>query len=364
MVAMETQTLAAWKNGWDDTRAHYLKWWSHTGHVVVAYGKALYQKPPHEGVARMAKASSLEQQWLDPVWRAAYEESIVAAADYPFDNLPIAHTSIGPGSLALYLGSEAALQDHTVWYDPCITDPEHHPALRFDPNNRYWKIHEAIIRENLKRSCGRYFIACPDIIENIDVLASLRDAQTLLMDMVDRPSWIKERVAEINEAYFETYDRVYDMIKLPDGSSVYGHFHLWGPGKTIKVQCDASAMFSPDMFNEFVTPQLTEQCEWCDHSLYHLDGPDAICHLDNLLAIKPLDAIQWIPGAGKPDAGQTLWYPMYEKILGAGKSLQIAVQIKDLKRTVDAIGSTGVFWQVFGVETEEDIGTVRTLLSR
>ena len=68
-------------------------------------------------------------------------------------------------------------------------------------------------------------------------------------------------------------------------SSTFGAFGIWAPGKTAKLQCDASAMFSPDMFQRFVVPSLTEQCEWLDYSMYHLDGSQAMCHLDALLGI-------------------------------------------------------------------------------
>ena len=43
------------------------------------------------------------------------------------------------------------------------------------------------------------------------------------------------------------------------GGVVFGAFRIWGPGKTAKVQCDASAMFSPAMFEQFVVPALTEE---------------------------------------------------------------------------------------------------------
>ena len=38
-----------------------------------------------------------------------------------------------------------------------------------------------------------------------------------------------------------------------------------------------------------------EQCRWLDHSLYHLDGTQALHQLPALLAIEELDAIEWTP---------------------------------------------------------------------
>ena len=57
-------------------------------------------------------------------------------------------------------------------------------------------------------------------------------------------------------------------------------------------------------------PSLQQQCQKLDYTLYHLDGPDAIKHLDALMEIEELDALQWTPGAGKPDGGDELWYPI------------------------------------------------------
>ena len=92
------------------------------------------------------------------------------------------------------------------------------------------------------------------------------------------------------------------------------------------MQCDFSAMISPVMFERFVVPSLSEQCAWLDRALYHLDGPDCVRHLDLLLQIPNLHAIQWTPGAGEPGAGDPKWFSLYDRILRAGKSIQ-ALQV-------------------------------------
>ena len=54
-------------------------------------------------------------------------------------------------------------------------------------------------------------------------------------------------------------------------------------------------------------------------------GPDAIKHLDALMEIPELDAVQWTSGAVKPDGGWDGWYPIYDKVRKADKSLWIAI---------------------------------------
>jgi hypothetical protein len=163
----------------------------------------------------------------------------------------------------------------------------------------------------------------------------------------------------LQRAYFEVYDRVYDIIKLEDGSAAFEAYKLWGPGKTAKVQCDAAAMFSPKMFRRFVVPFLREQCAYLDYSMYHLDGQEQFCHLDALLEIEELDAIEWTPNANLPLGGDSQWYDLYRRILDAGKSVQVyLVWPREIAPLLDAIGGQGVY--VLGLF--KDRGEVETVL--
>jgi hypothetical protein len=142
---------------------------------------------------------------------------------------------------------------------------------------------------------------------------------------MDIPEIIKDYVNQLDNLYFKYYDPLYDLVKLSDGSSSYTAFDIWSPGKLAKVQCDFCAMMSPDHFREFVQPSLRKQCQQLDHSIYHLDGPDAVKHMDALMEIEELDALQWTSGAAKPDGGYEGWYPIYDKVRAANKSLWISI---------------------------------------
>ena len=69
----------------------------------------------------------------------------------------------------------------------------------------------------------------------------------------------------------------------------------------------------------FVLPELEEACDWLDYSVYHFDGQEQICHLDILLSIQGLNAIQWTHVAGQPDV--TAFIPVLQRIQAAGKGL-------------------------------------------
>ena len=223
--------------------------------------------------------------------------------------------------------------------------PEERGPLTVDPASYWLKVHEETCRCCAELGRGKYLAGIPDLVENIDIISALRDPQTLMIDLVERPDWVEEKVWEINDAYVEVYNRLYEAIKLADGSSAFACFGIWGPGRTAKVQCDAAAMFSPAMFRRFVVPALTAQCEWLDHSLFHLDGTQCICQLDELLQIEALDAIEWTPQSSLPEqGGSPRWFDMYRRILAAGKSVQaINVKPDEVIPLLDELGPKGIY---------------------
>jgi hypothetical protein len=311
---------------------------------------------PHEAVEH-PQGVSLAQEifYTDVLGRTRRNHYWLSRQAFPLDIIPVADTMIGPGSLALCLGSEPGFAKTTVWFGSTMEDepePERCQPLRFDPENRWWKIHEATLRASAALARGKYLVGCPDLVENIDILASLRGISRLFTDMIDRPEWVGQKLREINQAYFEVYDRVYDLIKLEDGSSTFEAYKLWGPGKTAKVQCDAATMFSPAMFRQFVVPFLREQCAYLDYTMYHLDGKEQFRHLDVLFEIEELDAIEWTPNANLPLGGDPRWYDLYRRILDAGKSVQVyLVRPREIMPLLDAIGGQGVY--VLGIFKDE-----------
>jgi len=335
-----------WKRNWSETKQHFADWWGHEGLILSHSGSALADEP-HEETPAPPEPASIRDRYTNAGPRAQRNHHDLARRSFPLDTLPISNTDIGPGSLALFLGSEPGFSRETVWFEPCIHDcdrPEDLPPFRFDESNPWWRTTEAILKAAAALAKDKYLVGCPDLVENIDILSALRNPQTLLMDMIERPDWIERKVAEINQVWFDAYQRIYDIIKLEDGSSAFGAFNIWGPGKTAKLQCDASAMFSPDMFERFVVPSLTGQCEWLDYSMYHLDGTHAMCHLDALLDIDALDAIEWTPESGIEGGGDPRWHELYGKILDAGKSVQaIGIGRDQLLPLLDAVGGKGMY---------------------
>lgn len=339
------------------------KWWNRSGLIYTVVKKKF-------GTSEEISLPPIEA-YLDPEGSAESQDLELRSSLWPGCMLPHASTYIGPGSLCIFAGSEPEQVDSSIWFHE-RPDWEGNPEdITFDPENIWWQRTLAYIgalKEQLhkrlqkRHAMGEVYIPFPDLVENWDVLASLRGANTLLMDMIDRPHLVEQQLQAVQQLYWEVYHRLYEMIRDPRGASMYEAFYLWAPGRTAKLQCDGSAMFGPEMFSRFVLPGLEEQCQHIDYTMYHLDGTQCIIHLDAILGIKELDAVEWTPQAGQPSGTDPCWFDIYRKSLAAGKSVQILVEdpsgIPDL---LNAIGTEGIY--LLGIGDAADIQLIESQLA-
>ena len=266
------------------------------------------------------------------------------------ESFPNLNIDFGPGSLASYLGSEIGFKKIQYGLTNVWTAGTGVPKLTFDPENKWFKKHLQLAKDCQALAGDDFYVDMPDLMENIDVLASLRGAQDILFDLLDEPEMIGERIQEVTDIYYEYYDRFYDVIKDEEGGNAYTVFQIWGPGRTVKLQCDFSAMMSPEDFRKYIQPSLRSQSENVDHVLYHLDGPAAIKHMDALMEIEGIDALQWTSGDAGPDGTLPDWDVIYDKAIAAGKSIWVKVYsgefedwIRNVDRIVNKYGSHSLF---------------------
>lgn len=360
-----------YKLNWEETKEKFRNYWAHknTGRPLMS---VVARRPE---VEKYSDGSPVEGGYLDQIcqgkyynmpselrWKDMedkYQNAQRIVERYRFfcdthaflgESFPNLNIDFGPGSLAAYLGSEIGFKEDTVWFNKCLDGWEGVPKLTYDPENKWFKKHIQLAKDCQKLAGKDFYVDMPDLMENIDVLASLRGAQDTLFDLLDEPETIGERIQEVTDLYYEYYDRFYDIIKDEEGGSAYTVFQIWGPGKTVKLQCDFSAMMSPEDFRKYIQPSLKDQADKADFVLYHLDGPAAIKHMDALMEIDGIDALQWTSGDAGPDGTLPDWDVIYDKAIAAGKSIWVKVYsgefedwIKNVDRIVKKYGSHSLF---------------------
>ena len=305
---------------------NFVDWWHHYSPGRPLLRVITRKENPEEPLEEVKSPQNYLEKHLGVEYNVSRMRNYCRTHNFLAEAYPSLDLNIGPGSMAVYLGSEPVISEDTIWYKEIARESlDELGKLQFDPDNYWWQFHLDVINRAQEEAADDFLVNIPDIIENLDIMASLRGSQALCYDLIDYPEQVKKYLKQLEELYFVYYNSMYEIVKDEQGGSSFTAFDIWGPGKTAKLQCDFSAMMSPQQFREFVQPYLRRQCQGLDFTIYHLDGPDAIVHLDALMEIDELDALQWTPGAGNPGGGNSCWYKIYDRVKEAGKSLHISI---------------------------------------
>ncbi|MCF7818765.1 MAG: hypothetical protein K9M54_12890 [Kiritimatiellales bacterium] len=331
------------KDDWTEARQILTGWWNHRVEGRWALGVRAPRNQPLLHDPAPPLSGDFKTRWLDYETMNLHKEAWFASHCFLGCVYPEDTAYLGPGSLNAFLGCPIDFQQETLWYGPVYDDPEKAGTLELDRRGFYWKWTVEALAYLSQRAAGRYVVTMPDLIEGLDVLSELFGTQEFLMHLIDCPDAIHGLLDQLDGLYFEAYDELADMIKSPEGHVPFMAFNAWAPGRAAKVQCDFSAMISADMYNEFALPHLRRQCQRLDYAVYHLDGPGAIHHLDAVLTIPEINAIQWEPGAGNPHTGDRVWWDrIWKKVYAAGKSAFLhGVPAHEIEPFVKEFGQAG-----------------------
>lgn len=346
-------------DAWNLSQSMMINWWNHSDVDYPTLAFTAHRDKPMAKQPVPECPKDIKEKYLNMDYVLPQQENYMAEMRFFGAAYPNFNTNIGPGSLAIYLGCEPGFSEETVWFDhlpEMQDDPESVPLPEMDLNAPWLKTHLDIIKRAAAQAKGKCLATVPDLVEGMDILASFRGAQNLLMDMYDRPEWIHKWLRRLNDLYFPYFDMMHDLVKLEDGSNAFTAFQVWGPGKTAKIQCDFSAMMGPDMFAEFVAPYLAEQAKRLDYTVYHLDGKEEFPHLEHLLKIDELQAIQWTAAAGDPGVEDEQWYDFYHKVLDGGKSLLLlgGISRERIGPMIKELGTKGVYYRLSTLDTEAE----------
>jgi hypothetical protein len=235
--------------------------------------------------------------------------------------IPGFRPGFGPDQFAGFLGAPIKVDPNskdTSWSVKIVEDWKEFLPLEIDYTSPCWqRMHEfhEFTENYFREKCLIYEI---DLHSNIDGLEALRGAQKLLFDLIDTPEIIQDAMSQIRPIHQKVYEAFYKY----GNKSVLGTnstMGLYNRKRTTNIQADFICLMTPEMVRKHVLPALEEEACYLDNSCFHLDGPGSLAYLDDILSIKQIQAVQWLPGEGtKP---QHEWPEVLHKIQKAGKAI-------------------------------------------
>ena len=296
--------------------------------------------------------ATLRERWMDVdyvVNRAAVE---ISNTYYPAEQLPCFWPNLGPEVLTACYGAELEFGENTSWSKPILLDWADTPKLHLNFESEYLQTILAMQQHAFEIGKGKFLVGLTDIHAGGDLAASFRDPQQFCFDVLEEPECVRALLKQIWNAFFDFYE-VQHKLLLQHGQTLTTS---WQPmfdanGRYYIPSNDFSIMISNEMFRDYFIPEIVAEIEWLDRSIYHLDGPGALRHLDTLLEIKKLDGIQFVYGDGAKPASR--WLHVYQKIQDAGKNIHVWIEPNELEAFMDALNPEGVMLHTTAGSVEE-----------
>jgi len=301
---------------------------------------------------------SYRERWFD------YESTIDNVADwlagrkFIAETFPAYHPNLGPGVYAAFYGAELEFMADTSWTVPILKNAGDAKYLKLDWDNIYLRTIDAMTDYAVERLKGIALVGYTDLHPGADCVAEWLDSQEMCLKLKDDPEGVLIAVDKAEDDFLAIYDHFDDKLKRNGQLSIswlgipsYGRMHI--------PSCDFSYMISGDDFRKFCLPGARREMRTMTHNAWHLDGDGCARHLDDLLEVKELHAIQWVQGAGRNEAIMQ-WVPLIKRILSSGKSVMVSMKQDELEPFIDAVPPKGVHISI-QADTDE---TAREMLRR
>lgn len=347
---------------WNKTVENWEKWWcGKLGRPVFHITRSAGAMPGTDNFP--VKPFTSQYDFSIPAEKILlnYENKILKNICYYGDAFPAFWPNFGPGVLAALTGGEGHNHDNTVWFSPgrfekCeLKDIE----IRLDKSSDWFKRIEEFFIAADRIWKNKVVFGMTDLGGTLDVISSFRPGEKLLLDLYDSPDEVKRLTQEIHKAWWEAYEH-FESITANSSPGYSAWTPLLSKSRYYMLQCDFSYMLSPDMFGEFVKPELAASCRRLSRAFYHLDGKGELPHLKHLHDISELAGIQWIPGAGMPPSAE--WPDVLKEIVGSGKKLQVFVgSLDEMEKILSYIETPESVAFIGGIPQQDEERLMRIL---
>lgn len=283
---------------------------------------------------------SLKDRWWDTEYQLELFEYQLKHSVYNAETFPVFWPNLGPEVFTAFYGVDLIYKEVTSYAVPNLKDLAEMDKIRLDFNNVCFKKIEEMTYAALERCNGKFLVGYTDFHPGFDCAGAFRDAQELCMDILIEPEKVKLLIDISSRDFHKVFDHFDKILKDHNQLSVtwmgipsFGKMHI--------PSCDLSTLISSEQFEEFVLPALKEEIKPMTHNIFHLDGSGVARHIDMILQLPEINAIQWVQGVGN-DLPIMQWVPFIKKIQAAGKSIVIDLQVKELEQFMKEVRPKGI----------------------
>ena len=332
----------------DETKNILSNWWE----FGEQKNPCIIASIPQKTAVKIPDTDDLSKFWTDTDFILSRKMAEINATEYLGLAAPFHYVDQGSSAMACALGCQMRFIDkETVWAEECLKSVEEVLDLSFDPKSSVYQRISEITAKSADLAKGHHYLA-PFALEGMtDLMAAFYGIENFLVDLIDKPEEVEKAMELLKNIWIKAFADIQKVIGKSGNKGGIGWVGIWAPGTTFPLQEDVAYNLSPDMFRHFCIPHIRDLAATMEYPFFHLDGIGMIPHLDALLEIQELKAIQWQPGAGKEAISQ--WHGLVKRIVDAGKSVQVYAEPEEVEPLVREIGTRGLLVILEGGDREK-----------
>ncbi|MBN1671526.1 MAG: hypothetical protein JXR37_10860 [Kiritimatiellae bacterium] len=182
------------------------------------------------------------------------EAKFAAQALVPDESFPMVHPQYGHALISALCGSPIRAAAETVWSIPIINDLGETGNLHLDWDNEWGTRFRADCDLMLERARGRYAVGTYEVEGVSDTMSALFGAEKLLYAFYDDPEGVQRFATRVTDLLIEFGRWNSGNIGAPQdllGGEVCD-WSLWMPQNSCATTEDASVLYSPDCYRQFI----------------------------------------------------------------------------------------------------------------
>jgi hypothetical protein len=234
--------------------------------------------------------------------------------------------------------------------------------LRLDPENAWLAKYVEFLDALVRRSAGRYPVSHAPLIGPSDMVALLRGHTQSVFDLVESPEEMRRLLGQCGAIFRQITEEAWKHLPLVHGGYYDAQYQLWSPGPIVRLQEDASGVFSPRLYRELLQAVDREVAGHFPSAFIHLHTNSMFLY-DLLLEIEEIRCFEVNYEAQTGGPPMTGMIPTFRKIQAAGRPLLVrgSFTADELRLLLDRLDPRGLYLYIM-VGSLAEMGSLRPVL--
>jgi hypothetical protein len=218
-------------------------------------------------------------------------------------------------------------------------------ASKLNLDSPWWHKYLDFAQALVRLSNGRFPVGHGSEIGPTDLHAVFRGHTQSIMDLMDDPVITQEIMFQMGIVFRDMAKEYWKQIPLFESGYFDSQYQIWSPGSVIRLQEDATAVYSPALYRQLVLEVDRMIAKSFDNTFIHLHTTSMFI-LDDILEIAEIKAFQINYEESGPPLQEMI--PYFRKVQDQGRSLLVrgCFTADELRLLADRLSAAGLYIQV------------------